>query len=370
MLFDVYKNKTILVTGDTGFKGSWLTIWLKLLGAEVYGFSKNIPTNPSNFGASGLDKTSTTEFSDIKDLAKLKSLVMQVQPDYIFHLAAQALVKESYISPTETFLTNAMGSANIIEASRILNKKVNIIMITSDKAYDNVEWKWGYRENDAIGGKDPYSASKGMAELVIRSYFESFIKKEESNIKIGITRAGNVIGGGDWAKDRIIPDCIKSWSDGKTVDIRSPKATRPWQHVLEPLSGYLTLGAYLDQKESINGQAYNFGPESKQDYSVEILINEMNKYWKNVKWNDLSERTQDFHEAGLLKLNCDKAQFDLNWSPTLEFKDTVRYTAEWYKEFYENGNPEMLEFSQNQIREYTQTANKKNIFWARDEREL
>ena len=361
MLFKKYKNKSVLITGNTGFKGSWLSVWLNKLGAKVYGFSSDLPTTPSNYKVCGLDNITDTVFADIRDLDSLTGAIKDSQPDYIFHLAAQSLVKKSYESPIDTFSTNAFGSVNILEASRILDKEVSIVMITSDKAYDNVEWKWGYRENDILGGKDPYSASKGMAELAIRSYFESFMSKTH---RLGITRAGNVIGGGDWAQDRIIPDCVRSWSSKRTVEIRNPGATRPWQHVLEPLGGYLTLGALLEVNENINGQAYNFGPPADQNHSVSELISEMQKHWRNVDWKDISNN-EKYHEAGLLKLNCDKALFDLNWNPTLSFNETVRFTAEWYKAFYDAETKDMLEFSNNQIDEYVNIAREKNISWAR-----
>ena len=258
-------------------------------------------------------------------------------------------------------MTNAMGSANILDASRALDKKVVIIMITSDKAYDNVEWVWGYRETDRLGGKDPYSASKGMAEIAIRSYIESFFNKPNSNVRIGIARAGNVIGGGDWAIDRIVPDCMEAWANGETVDIRSPYATRPWQHVLEPLSGYLCLAENLYLDGQNHGEAYNFGPSSDQNYSVKRLIDEMSKYWNKIKWNDVSDNSKHLHEAGLLKLNCDKALFDLSWKSTLQFDETVKFTVDWYKEYYQNKDKSMYEFIVNQIEEYTHISKSREI---------
>ena len=367
MLFDVYKNKSVLVTGNTGFKGSWLTIWLRRLGAHVTGFSKDLPSNPNNFEICGLRNVSHTHFGDVRDLEKLKHLVKKSQPDYIFHLAAQSLVKRSYDETVDTFSVNAMGTVNLLEAARSLNKQVSVVMITSDKAYDNVEWKWGYRETDKLGGKDPYSASKGMAELAIRSYFESFIKNKKSNLKIAITRAGNVIGGGDWAMDRIVPDCVRSWSKVDSVAVRNPNATRPWQHVLEPLGGYLTLGAILSKKENLNGEAYNFGPGADQNYSVSQLINEMKKYWENVEWKSSNVTHENFPEAGLLKLNCDKALFDLRWTPTLSFEQCVKFTIEWYRTFYEEKEVDMLKFCENQIEEYTAIAREAKIYWANDD---
>ena len=238
-------------------------------------------------------------------------------------------------------------------------------MITSDKAYDNVEWSWGYRETDRLGGKDPYSASKGMAEIAIRSYVESYFKYAESNVRVGITRAGNVIGGGDWAQDRIVPDCVRSWSQNDPAKIRNPSSTRPWQHVLEPLSGYLTLGASLRENGNYHGEAYNFGPRMDQNYSVSELIAEMSKFWGNVSWEDISENNDKMHEASLLKLNCDKALSDLNWSSALEFSDTVRMTISWYKTYYEKNNKQsMYEYAINQISEYVSLAKTKGISWS------
>jgi CDP-glucose 4,6-dehydratase len=241
-------------------------------------------------------------------------------------------------------------------------------MITSDKVYNHIEWVWGYRETDKLGGKDPYSASKGMAELVIRSYIESFFNSPSSNVRVGIARAGNVIGGGDWATDRIVPDCMNSWSENKIVDIRSPDSTRPWQHVLEPLSGYLSLGIQLADNKELHGEAYNFGPPSRQNHSVRELIDEMQKYWDHVRWNNISQSQNHVHEAGLLKLNCDKALFDLEWLPTLKFDETVRMTVEWYKEYYRSVRQEdpgvMLDFTISQIEEYTKLAEQRSMLWA------
>ena len=237
-------------------------------------------------------------------------------------------------------------------------------MITSDKAYDNVEWPWGYRETDSLGGKDPYSASKGMAELAIKTYIESFFRKN-NNIAIGIARAGNVIGGGDWAEDRIVPDCIRSWSKNLPVDIRNPISTRPWQHVLEPLSGYLTLGAALTSQQDLHGEAFNFGPSVDQNYSVKELIHEMEKYWDNVSWNDVSNKNEEFHEAGLLKLNCDKALALLNWTSTLKFNENISMTVNWYKNYYQKKNKQdIYEYSISQISEYVSLARKKGIEWS------
>jgi len=360
----IYKNKAILVTGHTGFKGTWLSLWLKQLGASVSGASIDIPSEPSHFNAAKLTEQINDHRLDIRDGDALKKLIQDIQPDFVFHLAAQALVRPSYENPLETMATNAMGSANVLDALRALEKPVVAVMITSDKAYDNVEQVWGYREIDRLGGKDPYSASKGMAELAIRTYVESYFNAADSNVRVGIARAGNVIGGGDWAVDRIVPDCMRAWSKGEIVDIRSPMATRPWQIVLEPLSGYLVLGASLAESASHHGEAYNFGPPVYQNHSVSELIDEMAKYWDSVRWNDISKSQRHLHEAGLLKLNCDKALFDLSWQPTLKFEDTVRMTVEWYKAYYQQPNKSMYDFAVKQIEEYTGLASDRGMAWA------
>ena len=361
--FECFNGKTVLVTGHTGFKGSWLAIWLKSLNANVIGISKDIPSEPSHFVAANMAGQIEDRRLDIRDASALSAMIKDIQPDFVFHLAAQALVRPSYVNPLETLETNAMGSANLLNALHTLNKPVVAVMITSDKVYDNVEWVWGYRETDRLGGKDPYSASKGMAELAIRTFIESYFNSPDSNVRVAITRAGNVIGGGDWAVDRLVPDCMKFWSQGKVVDIRSPMATRPWQLVLEPLSGYLTLAAQLSINKELHGEAYNFGPSANQNYPVSDLIEEMAKYWDNVRWNDISLTQEHLHEAGLLKLNCDKALFDLQWQPTLQFEETVRLTVEWYKAFYEQKPQSMFEFSILQIAEYTQLAKQRKLSW-------
>jgi len=362
-LLQVFKGKKVLITGHTGFKGVWLSLWLKQLEAKVSGISIDIPSEPSHFNGANLENQIDDHRLDIRDGDTLKEVVNEINPDFVFHLAAQALVRLSYENPIETISINALGSANVLDSLRTLDKPVVAVMITSDKAYDNVEWVWGYRETDRLGGKDPYSASKGMAELVIRTYVESFFQSPDSNVRIGIARAGNVIGGGDWAIDRIVADCMRAWSEGGTVDIRSPSATRPWQHVLEPLSGYLALAARLSVDRSKHGEAYNFGPPAHQNHPVSELIDEMAKSWSHVRWNDTSQSKTYPHEAGLLKLNCDKALFDLNWMPTLDFEETVRMTVQWYKFFYEHDLDSMRDYTIGQIEEYTRIAQERKLEW-------
>ncbi len=364
MFNNTYKNKKVLITGHTGFKGSWLSLWLNQLGARVYGISNTIPTNPSNYEVSGISKIVKSYYFDINDQKRLNKTINTIKPDFVFHLAAQALVKNSYSEPIKTIYTNALGTSKLLDSIRNLKKRVSTIIITSDKVYLNKEINRGYKENDLIGGNDPYSASKGMAELAIKSYFVSYIKKDNSK-KLAVTRAGNVIGGGDWAKDRIVPDCVRAWSRKESALIRNLNATRPWQHVLEPLSGYLLLGLELNRKNKINGQAYNFGPHSKQNKTVSELINEMSKYWNEVKWKKENITKKNHHEAGLLRLNCKKAESHLGWKPNLNFTETVSFTISWYKEFYSNNNLSMREYCLSQINEYCKIAKKNKLVWTK-----
>ena len=356
MFDNIYQGKKVLVTGHTGFKGTWLTTWLLNLGANVIGVSKDVPTQPSMFDILKISDKIQHCNVDVRDFELLSQVVSGEKPDFIFHLAAQSLVGASYDFPLETIQTNAMGSANILESLRFVDKEIVVIMITSDKVYDNVEWAWGYRETDRLGGKDPYSASKGMAELAIKGYIESFFNKKDSNIRVGVARAGNVIGGGDWSKNRVVPDCITAWSNNETLYIRNPNATRPWQHVLEPLNGYLQLAANLKISNDFHGNSYNFGPFLNQNYSVGELVQEMAKYWNNAKWKCVPKINKPLNEAELLRLNCDKAMFDLNWSPILQFEESVKMTVEWYKIFYQGRPNSMMDFTLSQVVDYMNLA--------------
>jgi CDP-glucose 4,6-dehydratase len=295
----------------------------------------------------------------------MNDYVQEVRPDFIFHLAAQAIVSTSYENPFDTMTTNVIGTASVLEAIRNIDWPCTCVLITSDKAYDNVEWIWGYRETDAMGGKDVYSGSKGAAELTIKCYWHSFISKMD-NIKMGVARAGNVIGGGDWAKDRIIVDCVKAFSKGETVEIRSPKATRPWQHVLEPLSGYLTLGQYLCESKVGNGEAFNFGPRAEQTKTVYELVQDLASLWGLDK-EKAAKLTGNipFHEATLLKLNCDKALSFLNWHSTLHYEECVNFIAEWYKAYYVNDNEDMFALTETQIKTYMQKAQNQGLDWTK-----
>jgi CDP-glucose 4,6-dehydratase len=364
MFSNIYNGKKVLVTGHTGFKGSWLTTWLLKLGAEVVGISKDIPTNPSMFEKLQLKSKIIDYQEDIRNLDKMVEIISAEKPRFVFHLAAQPIVSTSYNNPIETISSNVIGTANILEALKVSNHICTAIIITSDKAYDNVEQVWGYKEDDKMGGKDIYSGSKGAAELIIKSYYHSFFKTDNCNIKLAIGRAGNVIGGGDWAQDRIVVDCMEAWSKGETVEIRSPDATRPWQHVLEPLSGYLDLGVTLDSDHSLHGEAFNFGPKAEQNHTVQQLLEDLSKYWHFENVNDAFTVTDNipFREAGLLKLNCDKALFYLKWLANLEYKDTIKFTSEWYYDFYKK-NEDMYLFTQNQINDYELIAKGKKLSW-------
>lgn len=366
MFGNIYNKKKVLITGNTGFKGSWLTVWLLKLGAKVYGLSKDIPTDPSMFKELELNNKINHYENDVRDFDSVESMIKQVKPDFIFHLAAQALVSVSYSDPIETITTNVIGTTNILDALKQSNHHCVGIVITSDKCYDNVEWEWGYKETDALGGKDIYSGSKGAAEVVFKSYFHSFFNSDKSNVKVATTRAGNVVGGGDWAKDRIVPDCMRAWSKNEIVEIRSPRATRPWQHVLEPLSGYLTLGQQLYSQENINGESFNFGPSAQHSHTVEDILRDMSKYWDIEDPSKAYKITDNikFHEAGLLKLNCDKALFHLKWVPTLNYEQLVGFTGSWYFSFYKD-QENMFDFTLAQIRKYEQIAISKENQWTK-----
>lgn len=360
-LNSIYSNKRILITGNTGFKGSWLVAWLVSLGAKVHGVSNGVPTEPSLFRSSKqADRAAYSEL-DIRDYMGMEGIVREVQPEFLFHLAAQPIVRESYTDPLSTIATNGMGTANILEALRVVNPACTAVFVTSDKAYDNVEWIWGYRESDALGGKDPYSASKGMAELAIKTYAQSFFNSASSRVKVGVGRAGNVIGGGDWAADRIVPDAIRAWVGGSAVQVRNPDSTRPWQHVLEPLSGYLLLGAHLAVNPALNGEAFNFGPNADQNKTVRDLLEEMEQFWPGSAWADVSANEHK-HEAKLLKLNCDKALHYLKWKPALTFTENCRLTTEWYRRYYDH--PEKAwELTVADIEAYSALAKERDCGW-------
>ncbi len=362
MFGNFYKNKKILITGHTGFKGSWLSAWLLMLGSEVCGYSKDVPTNPSNFKSIKIKKKIKHVSADIKNISKLKKVFQNFKPEIVFHLAAQPLVRKSYKKPLLTFETNVLGTLNVLQCIKDSSSVKASVIITSDKAYRNQEWIWGYRENDTLGGEDPYSASKGCAELVINSYCKSFFNKGPF---VASTRAGNVIGGGDWAEDRIIPDSVKAWVKKKPVIIRQPEATRPWQHVLEPLSGYLWLAKLLHEKGNLYaGQSYNFGPSNMEDHSVKDVLNYIKKYWDKASWL-IKKNTPKEKESILLKLCCDKALSKLGWQSIFSFEETMKLTASWYKLYYEDKDADMLEYSFQQIKLYEKKAKNFGIQWSK-----
>lgn len=361
----VYAGKTVLITGHTGFKGSWLTAWLLKLGARVVGLSNGIPTDPAMFEVLGLSNRIAHHVADVRDLERVRAIVAEEKPDFIVHLAAQAIVSQSYKNPVETISTNAIGTMNVLEALRGYDRPCVAVLITSDKCYDNVEWEWGYRETDRLGGRDVYSGSKGAAELVIRSYIDSFFDKSDCRVRIGIGRAGNVVGGGDWARDRIVADCVRAWSKGEAVEIRSPKATRPWQHVLEPLSGYLTLGAALADNADLHGEPFNFGPRAEQNHTVLDLLCDLARRWGYSEVSDAVRVAGNvpFHEAGLLKLNCDKALFHLKWEPNLVYSETVGLVSDWYAGYYKR-KADMYALTHDQIEAYETLARTRGRIWA------
>ncbi len=368
MAYDnVYRNSRVLITGHTGFKGAWLSSWLLSLGARVCGFSKDIPTKPSIFELAALSNWMEHRVGDIRDIDALRSVVTNFKPDFVFHLAAQPIVSLSYRDPIETITSNVVGTANMLEVLRHVDWPCVGVIITSDKCYDNVEWVWGYRETDALGGKDIYSGSKGAAELIFRSYFNSFFQKGHP-VRLTTARAGNVIGGGDWAADRIVADCIRAWGEGRRVEIRAPSATRPWQHVLEPLSGYLTAGAALSTSTRRTGESYNFGPRAEQNHTVIDLLGEIGKIWGLDSTNDAYNITDNipFHEAGLLKLNCDKALLQLGWESNLAYSECTMLTGTWYRQVLREGR-DALEVTNEQIAQYETLAVARGRIWTKDQ---
>jgi len=344
----IFKGKRVLVTGDTGFKGSWLGLWLSELGADVLGFSLPPERGNDHFNEIGLDKVIKHIDGDIRDLAQLQSVFDEFQPEFLFHLAAQSLVRFSYDQPKLTFDTNVAGSVNILEAVRATPSLRSVIYVTSDKCYKNKEWIWGYRENDELGGRDPYSASKAAAEIVFSAYIDSFFSKQEG-LGVASVRAGNVIGGGDWALDRIVPDSIKALQTKQPIILRNPSSTRPWQHVLEPLSGYLLLAAKLYESPKEFLGSWNFGPRGESIRTVEDLAKRIVSFWGE---GELQVKAQDnaVHEARLLCLNCDKAQQSLGWHPRWDFDRAVDETVSWYKQVF-FGEPG-LTVSRRQIKDY------------------
>ncbi|HEX3799170.1 MAG TPA: CDP-glucose 4,6-dehydratase [Verrucomicrobiae bacterium] len=359
-----YHGKRILVTGHTGFKGGWLSLWLKQLGAEVWGLSLPAPTQPSLHEIISPSVFAGEIICDIRNLESLAAAVKKIQPEVIFHLAAQPIVRLSYAEPLATFQTNALGTANLLEAVRQCELPCAVIVITSDKCYENREWEFAYRENDPLGGHDVYSMSKAATELVAQSWNRSFFLPNAKLGPVVTARAGNVIGGGDYALDRILPDCIRSLIEKKPILVRNPSAVRPWQHVLECLSGYLWLAALLTRagKSSKLATAFNFGPENSARQPVRKLVEEVLSVWPG-EWIDGSN-PNSVHEATLLTLSIEKASALLQWTPAWDFKEAVDRSVEWYRQRHAAKNPDMLQFSAAQIEAYTESARRKKSAWA------
>jgi CDP-glucose 4,6-dehydratase len=339
-----WEGKRVFVTGHTGFKGAWLSLWLQQKGAQVFGYSKDIPTNPSLFEQANLGQLIQDERGDINDLDRLRASLAKSQPEIVFHLAAQPLVRLSYEQPLLTFRDNALGTASVLEAVRELDSLRAMVLITTDKVYENLDWVYGYRETDRLGGHDPYSASKAAAEIVIQSYLRSFFGSKSP--AMAVARAGNVIGGGDWALDRIVPDAIRAWSQGKPMGLRNPAHTRPWEHVLEPLWGYLILAERLfgEKGKELHGEAFNFGPDHEAERTTEDLVLALAKYWPGASHKVLPRESGSLEkkEARLLRLNCDKAKAILDWHPTLSFDETVEWTGAWYSFARTHSKPEEI----------------------------
>lgn len=348
-----YKGKRVLVTGHTGFKGSWLSIWLHELGAEVIGVAQEPFTERDNYVLSGIgNKIKADIRADIRDGKRMKEIFQEYQPEIVFHLAAQPLVRLSYDIPVETYETNVMGTINVMEAMRATDSVKVGVMITTDKCYENKEQIWGYRENEPMGGYDPYSSSKGAAEIAIASWRRSFFNPADygtkHHVSLASVRAGNVIGGGDWALDRIIPDCIKALEAGKAIDIRSPKAIRPWQHVLEPLSGYMLLAQKMWDEPTRYCEGWNFGPRAESITPVWDVAQDVIKYYGSGTLNDVSDPNA-LHEAKLLMLDISKAKFLLGWEPRMNIHQCINLTVDWYKKYL---NTDIYTLCTNQIQQF------------------
>ena len=356
MLINIFRDKKVLITGHTGFQGGWLSLWLNTLGAKVVGYSLEPPSEPNLFEVIGLSKDLCDNIhGDVRDFEKLYGVFADYRPDVVFHLAAQSLVRPSYKSPALTYETNVMGTVNVLEAARQTKSVRVIVNVTSDKCYKNQKWIWGYRENDPMGGHDPYSSSKGCAELVTAAYKNSFFPPEkygtDHEVGIATVRVGNVIGGGDWGEDRLIPDCVRSINQDKDIVIRYPKAIRPWQHVLEPLYGYLLLCAKLWEKAPRYSGAWNFGSTDGKLWTVEAIAKKICNLWGNGKC--VIDRDLHPHEAHSLTIDCSKARKMLDWNPQFKVTEAVEKTIDWYKVYYQGAGPnELKRYTAHQIEDY------------------
>jgi CDP-glucose 4,6-dehydratase len=355
-----YNKKKVLVTGHTGFKGSWLSIWLNELGANVVGYALSPNTNPNHFEASSLDKVIKSYIGDVRNYEELENVIKTEKPEIIFHLAAQPLVGLSYKDPRLTYETNVMGTVNLLDIVRNVDFVKEVVIITTDKCYQNNEWVWGYRENDRLGGHDPYSSSKACAELVTSAFRSSFFQNR--NIRIVTARAGNVIGGGDWSLNRIVPDCVKAFSQNNPIKLRNPNSVRPWQHVLESLSGYLLLGSKISENKEF-ADSWNFGPMSQKYFTVGELVKEFIKHWNLNETSFIESEESTFHETNVLKLDCSKAKQLLNWESIWDFEKTIEETSLWYKSFYYDKS-DVYQLSVSQIKNYISSANEVKMIWS------
>ncbi|APG18796.1 CDP-glucose 4,6-dehydratase [Kosakonia radicincitans] len=351
-----WKGKRVFITGHTGFKGSWLTLWLQSMGAVLKGYSLNPPTEPSLYESAAVDDLIDSTIGDIRNFDQLHAAISAFRPEIVFHMAAQPLVRLSYDEPIETYSTNVMGTVHLLEAVKRVGGVKAIVNITSDKCYENREWVWGYREHEAMGGYDPYSNSKGCAELVASAYRNSFFNEKDyakHGVALASVRAGNVIGGGDWAKDRLIPDILRSFENNQTVIIRNPHAIRPWQHVLEPLSGYITIAQRLYEEGPAFAEGWNFGPREDDAMPVQFIVETMVKIWgDDAAW--LLDGNEHPHEAHYLKLDCSKARMRLGWQPRWNLVETLERIVKWHKAWI--AGEDMLARSRNEISEYMNTS--------------
>ena len=366
MFAGAFQNKTVWLSGHTGFKGAWLAEWLLTLGARVQGYALEPSPLPTLFDDLGLAARLRHEVGDVRDAAAVRQSIAAAQPDFVFHLAAQPLVRVSYAQPVESYATNVMGTVHVLDALRLLQKPCAAVFVTTDKCYENREWVHGYREEDRLGGHDPYSSSKAAAEIAISSFRSSFFKNHP--VKIASARAGNVIGGGDWAAERIVPDCIRALQQGQAIPVRNRHATRPWQHVLEPLSGYLWLAAKLAQAPGPQFcSPFNFGPDHEANRTVAELVLEILKHWPG-RWEDRTDPLAP-HEAGLLQLTTDKARAQLGWKPVWRFPEAVAATVHWYRAVNEAGAADdssapARPVVQRQIADYSAAATAEGLPWA------
>jgi CDP-glucose 4,6-dehydratase len=361
----VYSGKTVLVTGHTGFKGSWLILWLQLLGARVIGYALPPHTEPSLFQLSNAQEGITHIIGDTRDLSKVREMCQTYKPDFVFHLAAQSLVRYSYEHPVETYETNVMGTIHLFEAIRATPSVRVCVNVTSDKCYENREWEYSYRENDPMGGYDPYSSSKGCAELITAAYRRSFFNIGNSPpVRLASVRAGNVIGGGDWARDRLIPDCVRSLAAKSPVIVRNPEAVRPWQYVLEPLSGYLWLGACLWNTPSTFEGSWNFGPHTAGNVSVRQIVNQVVAMWGEGEWKHVcQEQSQEPHEARTLTLDITKSSSVLGWEPITSVSQAMTETIGWYLEQHRQRTLDVKAATLDRINRFVQAAISKNAMW-------